>query len=434
MEQKLTQNLWERFGFADNPFDTRALSLSSNSSLPVEEAFVGRGQKSPEWTLLTNFFRNPGGGRIVVEGNVGVGKTTFVNYHRHRWQTHAKPALLTPASEISVQSDWGAREFMLSVMAALAGRIGLTMDAKDRQRDPLLIEVNALIGVLVTEAFGVSGGLQVLGTGLSGGRTRSTSIQKGEITPEAMRGYIGKLMDRVMNLRYAGAILHLDNLELLARGNPARLARFFDDIRDCLQTPQIYFVFVGYMGMFQEVIVPIERVRSIFFGHPVALPPLSREEVHLAIKKRYEILATGKARKWIAPVDDALVDYLYDIFAGKIRFIMDEITTLVAKLPDAVTSTLETDAAKAMLSQLTKEKVRSFLSETEQQVLFEAIRQKRFTNSSLGEATGKSKQNITKYINQFTKYHLVILAERKGRSTWYEIAPDLALMQMDSKR
>jgi ketosteroid isomerase-like protein len=36
-----------------------------------------------------------------------------------------------------------------------------------------------------------------------------------------------------------------------------------------------------------------------------------------------------------------------------------------------------------MLSQLTKEKVRSFLSETEQQVLFEAIRQKRFTNSSL---------------------------------------------------
>jgi hypothetical protein len=249
-----------------------------------------------------------------------------------------------------------------------------------------------------------------------------------------MRGYIEKLMDRVMNLRYAGAILHLDNLELLARGKPARLARFFDDIRDCLQTPQIYFVFVGYMGMFQEVIVPIERVRSIFFGHPVGLPPLSREEVHLAIKKRYEILATGKARKWIAPVDDALVDYLYDIFAGKIRFIMDEITTLVAKLPDAVTSTLETDAAKEMLSQLTMEKVRSFLSETEQQVLFEAIRQKRFTNSSLGEATGKSKQNITKYINQFTKYNLVILAERKGRSTWYEIAPDLALMQMDSKR
>jgi len=87
-----------------------------------------------------------------------------------------------------------------------------------------------------------------------------------------------------------------------------------------------------------------------------------------------------------------------------------------------------------MLSQLTKEKVRSFLSETEQQVLFEAIRQKRFTNSSLGEATDKSKQNITKYINQFTKYNLAILAERKGRSTWYEIAPDLALMQMDSQR
>ena len=113
---------------------------------------------------------------------------------------------------------------------------------------------------------------------------------------------------------------------------------------------------------------------------------------------------------------------------------MDEITTLVTKLPDAVTSTLETGTAKEMLSQLTKEKVRSFLSETEQQVLFEAIRQKRFTNSSLVEATGKSKQNITKYINQFTKYNPVILVERKGRSTWCEIAPDLALLQIDQQR
>lgn len=59
-------------------------------------------------------------------------------------------------------------------------------------------------------------------------------------------------MDRVMNRRYAGAILYLDNLKQLARGNPARLARFFDDIRDCLQTPRIHFVFVGYMGMFQN--------------------------------------------------------------------------------------------------------------------------------------------------------------------------------------
>ncbi len=39
MNMELTQNLWERYGFRDNPFDTRALSLSPGSLLSVAEAF-----------------------------------------------------------------------------------------------------------------------------------------------------------------------------------------------------------------------------------------------------------------------------------------------------------------------------------------------------------------------------------------------------------
>lgn len=86
MNVELTQNLWERYGFRDNPFDTRALSMSPGSLLSVAEAFVGRGMNSTESKLITNFFRSTGGGRVVVEGDIGVGKTTFVNYHRYLWR------------------------------------------------------------------------------------------------------------------------------------------------------------------------------------------------------------------------------------------------------------------------------------------------------------------------------------------------------------
>ncbi len=126
-KSRLTQNLWERFGFQDNPYDTRALSPSPESALSVAEAFVGRGEKSTEWQLLTNFLRNPGGGCAVVEGDVGVGKTTFVNLHRYLWENEAQTKLLTPASEISVQRDRSVREFLLSVVGALAGRLALKM-------------------------------------------------------------------------------------------------------------------------------------------------------------------------------------------------------------------------------------------------------------------------------------------------------------------
>ena len=122
---ELTQNLWERYGFSANPFDTKALSLSDGALLSVSDAYVSRGKGSEAASVLTNFFRNPGGGRIVVEGEPGVGKTTFVNYHRHQWETEAADKLLTPATEISLQEHWGERDFLLNLLSALSGTLKL---------------------------------------------------------------------------------------------------------------------------------------------------------------------------------------------------------------------------------------------------------------------------------------------------------------------
>jgi len=425
---RLTQNLWERFGFRDNPYDTRALSLSPESALSVAEAFVGRGEKSNEWRLLTNFLRNPGGGCAVVEGDVGVGKTTFVNFHRYLWENEAETKLLTPASEISVQRDWGVREFLLSVVGALAGRLALKMGQSAATKDELLTEVSALTGVLVRESLNLSGGISVLGSGATGGKSKSTIVHRGEVSVPALKQYLDRLLARVRKARFAGSILHLNNLELLARDDPRRLARFFDETRDSLQTPHVYFIFVGYTGMFQEIIVPVERVRSVFFGHPIHLPPLSKQDVHSAIKLRYKLLALKK-NKWIAPVDDELIDHLYNVFAGKIRFIMDAITTLVTSLPEGVTSTLSADDAREMLQQLAWERIHSLLTDSEQGVLAAAVEQGRFTNSSLVKATGKSKQNVAKYVKRLVELNFAYQAEKRGRSVFYETSPELALLR-----
>ncbi len=430
---KLTQNLWERFGFRDNPYDTRALSLSKESALSVAEAFVGRGPKSDEWQLATNFLRNPGGGCAAVEGDVGVGKTTFVNFHRYVWEIEAETKLLTPASEISVQRDWGVRQLLLNILGALAGRLALNLGSKAAARDDLLTEVSALTGVLVRESFDVSAGINILGSGASGGRASSTVIHRGEVSDTILKQYFDRLLARVRKAKFAGVILHLNNLELLAREDPSQLSRFFDETRDILQTQHVYFFFVGYTGMFQEIIVPIERVRSIFFGHPIHLPPLSKQDVLRAVKLRYKLLALTK-NKWIAPVDDELVDQLYDIFSGKIRFIMDSIATLVMRLPEGVTSTISAETARVMLQNLTRERLRAVLTEAEQTVLMAAAEQGRFTNSSLAQATRKSKQNIVKYLKRLGELNFVYSTGKSGRSVYYETSPELALLRGDSAR
>lgn len=45
---ELIQNIWTRFGFRGNPFDTSALAAAAESLLPIGQAIVGREMKSPE--------------------------------------------------------------------------------------------------------------------------------------------------------------------------------------------------------------------------------------------------------------------------------------------------------------------------------------------------------------------------------------------------
>ena len=79
---KLAQDVWEVYGLVGNPFDVRALSLVQDTLLPIAKAFVGRTIESREFQLITNILRNPGGTCFMVEGEIGVGKTSFLNYHR----------------------------------------------------------------------------------------------------------------------------------------------------------------------------------------------------------------------------------------------------------------------------------------------------------------------------------------------------------------
>lgn len=313
------------------------------------------------------------------------------------------------------------------MISALAGRCALEMGPAAATKDDLLTETTALTGVLVRESLNLSGGISILGSGVTGGKSRSTTIHRGDVSPTTLKEFLVRLLQRVCKMKYAGALLHLNNLELLARDDPRRLTRFFDESRDCLQTKNAYFVFVGYAGMFQEVVVPVERVRSIFFGHPIHLPPLSLEDVRRAIYLRYKLLVLPPG-KWIPPVADELIDHLYAVFNGRIRFIMDAVTTCVTRLPEGVTATLSAPAARELLEQLAQERVRALLTDAEQRVLFAAVKKERFTNSSLAQATGKSKQNVAKYLRRFVDLNFVSFSEKRGLSVYYDISAELALL------
>jgi len=133
--------------------------------------------------VLTNFLRSPGGGRVVVEGEPGVGKTTFVNFHRHQWRKE----LLSPATEISVQENWTERDFLLSLLNSLLSRLRLDMGSKEFKSDVLLQEVTAITGVRVEQTSGFSANVTVIGTGGGFWQNLILSVKVGELTNGRLR-------------------------------------------------------------------------------------------------------------------------------------------------------------------------------------------------------------------------------------------------------
>lgn len=426
--QELTQNLWERYGFSTNPFDTKALSLSDGAWLSVTNAYVSRKKGSEVASVLTNFFRNPGGGRIVVEGEPGVGKTTFVNYHRHQWENEAADRLITPATEISLQENWGERDFLLNLLSAFSARLRLDLGEKKFSRDELLQEITAICGVFITKDGGFSIGGQALGTGVSIGKTSNKTIRIGDLTNHHLRQYFSLLVQKARKQKnVVGATFHFNNLELLAQKGPHQLRTLFEKVRDVLQEPNVYFVFVGYRGMFQQVIVPSERVRSIFFDTPVYLEPLSIDEMQAIIECRYQLLALP-GKSWIRPIEDAVIEHLYQIFTGKIRYVMNAVTTLINRIPESYSQPLGVGKAMEVLSSLLTSEVRKGLSDEAVNVFFIAIKQGRFTNTSLVKESGKSKQAINKYLQMFQRYDYIHLSEAVGRNRFYEINPRFSIL------
>jgi DNA-binding transcriptional ArsR family regulator len=411
------QDLWKKYGFQANPFDTSPLSLADKSLLPIAEAIVGRDFETQESRTLRNVLRNPGGARVVVEGNVGVGKTTFVNYHRYLWEHYSQSPLLTPQEEIAVTEEWRLPHLLMNILASLISKLVIVKGEENICQVPVFKEILALCRVLFQTSLGVEGSLFGFGAGFS----RSSQVNIPVISEIQLLRYFKDMVKAIKQIGYAGVFLHLDNLEILNRQDISRTRSFFDDIRDTLQVPDVYFVFVGNGGFFRDIITPLPRVRSIFFGRPVTIPALTKEQVIAATQKRYHLLALRKGQ-FIKPVEDSLIEYLYDVYAGNLRYIMDAMNMLVPEICDQYVQTIPSENARICLSRLIAEQIQAALTFGECEIFHFCLRAVSFTNKSLSQQFGITTSNIARVMNRLRELNLIYLERKEGKKLYYRVS------------
>ncbi len=423
-----TQNLWEVYGFRESPFNTDALSIVPEITFSIKNAYIKRsGEAIQQEKRFDNFFRSGTGGRIVVEGESGIGKTTFVNAFRYRWGYLTDDKLLTPFSAIQVRENWGPHDFLLSSVFHLTSRLRFEFGEHKFMKDNTLKEIASAIGVLREEKFGGGLGLQTPVGGINVQVKSTASTTVGNVGPDILYSYMKLLLQISKRNGYKGLILHYDNMEMV---KPDLLIKLMNSVRDYLQTPDIYFIFVGGIGTMRDVILPSERVKSIFITNPINVNPLTLEAVHEIIERRCEVCAL--VNNWVLPVENKLIDTLYTIFNGKIRPIMNEITNLILDNQGGP-SQITLDESLAHLKQIKLELLSNTnINDSIKKVFLEATKLKKFHASQLAKQVGTKRQYISdKCIGPMLENKLIIPAEKVGRSQYFEVQPDYLILGVD---
>lgn len=410
------QDLWEKYGFSSNPFDTSPLTAVS-SLLPIGEALVGRGMETKESQLLINVLRNKGGGRFLVEGDIGVGKTTFVNYHRFLWENYSRDRLFTTQSEIALIPQWHLSQFLVNVLSALVAKLLLQLGETRLNKVALFKQILALSRVLFNTSYTIEGSVM----GLGGGFGKAENVNIPNLPEVQLLAYFHGMVEEIKKLGYAGLFLHLDNLELLNREDLRQAHSFFEEIRDTLQVRDVYFVFVANRGFFREVISPLPRVRSIFFGRPIVVPALTKVQVVDAIQRRYHLLSMVPD-KFVPPVEESFIDYLHDLYGGRLRYIMDAMNMLLPEITMHEVRTVTCQEAKEILGHLVVEQVKEHLTPQEWQIFLFCSGQDHFSNSDISRHFQLPTSNTSRIMGRLGDLDLIYLSEKNGKRMLYRVS------------
>ena len=114
--------IWELYGLKTNTFFTDPL-LMFGGDIDLKFGFIGREE---EIKRLRSIIYGNNGSRILVSGDVGIGKTTFVNYVR---AIASQDRYFTTLKEIGVQPEWNGMDFILNTLSA----IYYTLKLSDRE-------------------------------------------------------------------------------------------------------------------------------------------------------------------------------------------------------------------------------------------------------------------------------------------------------------
>lgn len=397
------------YGLKTNPFFTEALLLYGGE-IEIRAGFVGR---EDEVKRLQTFIGSRGAGRVLVTGDVGVGKTTLVNYVR----ALAPPKIFfTPLKEIQTQPEWTGSDFLLNTLSA----IHTTFKVKSELTlDNFTPEVRNTLTLLfdIVEKKDKNFSLDILGTG--GGYGSSTSVNVPAPTLSSLHIFFEKVIQEIRKMGFQEVILSYNNLEIM---DSMQMTRLFQSIREFIQTKDVKFIFIGGLSV-NQVISKIPRVQSIMSESPIVLPCLTLREVKDLLAKRIHYLGVSGLQPMELYEDD-VISKLYSLYDGNLRFILNSLSEAFNYILRDNPIVLTSEDLIQILPEIAKSRWLNKLTASEREVLFLILHEKETTNKKIAESLHRQRQNISPITNKLIDL-CAIRSKMEGKVKFFSVEPSV---------
>ncbi len=415
---------WQQFGLKKNPYDT--LPLAEGGDLELQKAFVGRRQ---ERGILDSLFLSDNKICLAVCGDVGVGKTSLANYHKFLWKYGNKPKLLFSfRREIEANKDLlNKNNFLIEIIGSVLREIKL-LDQNLLKND-LLKKISQIVDI--SQSMAISAGISAYGFGVDLSRETAIPIQ---FSSTMLEEYFLQLVDfikhnEINRKKYSGLIIHVNNFDVvLSRERGREMAiDFFDEVRDVLQTADVYFLFLGPSNFFKNVVCARQRVKAIFSRTPIQILPLSKEEIIKAFDERMKLLTSDNVSDYIKPIEDKAICKIYDLYNGDIRSIMAGIMDILGQCSERLGKPLTTSEAMLLLGKERWEKIELMKLTTEQKEILKYLAKadKFISQKEIGQMFNKAQPNISGYYFKPLRENGIIEEKEKIlRTPYYGLTED----------
>jgi len=395
---------WQSLGFKDDPLKTAPI---------VEETlslYTGHGHEIRACQRVLSSSNV----RIVVEGARGVGTTSFGNYLRFTAQKDRH--YFTTKNEIKVDQGWRLETLLAVIISHLVRELELYVQEKSVTKDPRFQQAKS-ISSRIAETYR-SFGVEAFGAGVNYGKTAGVVTQPIMVPSATLGHHIEDLVALIRERGYQhGVLLQLNNLDVGEVHAEQDMKYLLNGLRDYTQMDGTNWLLVGDVGLRKFIAQQVDRLDDII-SYEVHIKPLNEGEFAAMLTKRFDFYKNSE--KVNIPIDMPVFTYLYQVTAGRLRYIFGLISRLmhslqVGDLNDRITI----EIAKPMLVQLAKDRVeRTDITDAEEAALKLLVNLNKPTINDIAKMTQKTPQYVGRLVSSLHQKQLITI-KKLGNTKYY---------------